>query len=278
MELTSKQKERIEAGRVDFSNAIIRFIMVHSDLLAYATKINLNEISKSSDELKHCVNDIKSISSEISQISFKTQMLSINASIEAARIGEHGKGFAVVATEVGKLSEQTKKSMGKIEDVNKKTLHQAEKNGQEITGVGEVLNRFSDSNKILTDVMKARTTVVEDEYIISLLALRLINHADFIVNVMNNAGTLSHVADHHECAMGKWYDANKSKYSNIREFAALESVHAEFHLLAREYNETLKMEHILGMVDVSHKILIAFLAMVDAFEARVLETPEAYIA
>lgn len=277
MELTPHQLEKIEQGKVDFSNAIIYFLMVHSDLLAYATKINLEVIKESSSVLKNRVKDIKNISSEIAQISFKSQMLSINASIEAARIGENGKGFAVVATEVGKLSEQTKQSMAKVEKVNHSTYQQAVETENEIEHVGSVLQRFSDSNQELADIMKDRLKINSEDYIISMLALRLVNHADFIVNIMKNAGKLTQVANHHECAMGKWYDTNKSKYSRIKEYTDVDSIHEEFHSVAKQYNETLEIEYILKMVEVSHKILVAFLSLVDAFEKIVMKNPEEYI-
>ena len=58
-----------------------------------------------------------SILKVISEISSKTDLLALNASIEAARAGSYGKGFAIVAHEVSRLSEKTQESIGEIEEI-----------------------------------------------------------------------------------------------------------------------------------------------------------------
>ncbi len=128
----------------------------------------MNSMLSTMEQIHSAVTEISKISLMIENISRQTNLLSLNASIEASRAGETGKGFAVVASQIGLLSNQTSDALNQSADIIKnsvtiiqKGLSTAQQTSQAFQEIQKVTEQYFDLSNKLANTVQIQTSAVE---------------------------------------------------------------------------------------------------------------------
>ena len=115
----------------------------------------LSVLTQDVQRLKESSDQVLAILKVISGIAEQTNLLALNAAIEAARAGEAGRGFAVVADEVRQLSQNTQKSLDQTGDTIASVTEATTTIGQTVEVMEEFMARMSQSAQTLTEQIVA---------------------------------------------------------------------------------------------------------------------------
>ena len=185
---SSKQADINAKSGADVSNSALKGIMHLVE--------NLDNSAKVIQTLQTDTNDISMVLDVIREISEQTNLLALNAAIEAARAGEQGRGFAVVADEVRTLASRTQESTDQIKDLIDR-LQAGANNAVNVmaTSIEEAQSNSTQVEEVSTSLNKIKLEIVSINSVLNQVASASEQQSSTSHEIASNIASISSIAD-----------------------------------------------------------------------------------
>ena len=274
--LKAEKEHAIEAATVSEGNrAAVMQISRTLDVLSSDTLQSSNNVQN----LTQRAAEIGSIVKLIKEIADQTNLLALNAAIEAARAGEQGRGFAVVADEVRKLAERTAKATSEISSIVTAIQGETELAKEQMQGMAEKSQVFSqevggvmESMKHLLDLSHKMEGTISAAALRSFVEVAKIDHILYKFEIYKvYMGVSDRTADsfssHTNCRLGKWYfDGEGKQFAKLDGYSAIATPHEAVHHNGKDAVIAFRSGDGVRGMDYVSKMETASMAVLDALE------------
>jgi len=178
------------------------------------------EISKVIEDTNISSKNIGNVSVVIASIAEQTNLLALNAAIEAARAGEHGKGFAVVADEIRKLAEESTKSTKEIDNIVTELINNVDNAVKKMATITEIFEIQTLKVNITEDKFKEISIAINvTEKIVNELFLSSSEMNDNKIQVLEVIQNLSAIAEEYAASTEEASASTEEQIVSIDEIA-----------------------------------------------------------